>query len=297
MSLIFWIGKNKLSSFLLLTIILFLIWSSVGSSGTSTIMMDRSASKVSNTLMAPAAGSGIMMPSQDYAPQPEVANRMVVQNSSVSLLVKNVVEVKDKIITYAQANGGYMVDSSVSNPQDAPSATVTIRIQSAKMKEAMTYLTSLSVKVVSENLEGTDVTDQYVDVDKRIALLETTKARFESILTSAKEISDITNLTQQILSYQSQIDSMKGSQMALEKNAQLAKITIYLSTDEIALPYAPSETFRPDVIFKLAVRSLVGILRRLVTLVIWIGVYSVIWIPIFILIWIFKKYTPHKPKS
>ena len=56
--------------------------------------------------------------------------------------------------------------------------------------------------------------------------------------------------------YQSQIDSYKGQQDALKKNAQLAKLTIYLSTDEIALPYAPSETFRPQIIFKLAVRGI-----------------------------------------
>lgn len=95
----------------------------------------------------------------------------------------------------------------------------------------------------------------------------------------ATQVSDITNITQQILNYQNQIDSLKGQQEALEKNAQLAKLTIYLSTDEIALPYAPSETFRPKVIFKLAVRSLISSLRKLATIAIWLFVYSVIWVP------------------
>lgn len=263
-------------------------------------MYGKSAPLQSEGFDMPAAGVGLsenedVMPSQEYPPQTDIAPRMVVENSSVSLLVKNVMEVKDKIISYAQTNGGYMVNSRVSNPQDAPSATVTVRVQSAKLKEALAYMHSLSVKVVSENLEGTDVTDQYVDMEKRIVLLENTKARFESILATAKEIKDITNLTREILSYQSQIDSMKGSRMALEKNSRLAKITVYISTDEIALPYAPSDTFRPEVIFKQAVRSLVGALRKVASLAIWVGVYAVVWVPILILIWVVKKYVRSRP--
>jgi len=297
MPVISWIKNNKLSSFLLLVIIVFLTLSSVKNSigingisgGVPTLMMDQTVSGGTESF-GPVAKSAMMAPiNQDYTPQPGITNRMVVENSYLSLLVKDVTSVKDAIITYAQTNGGYMVDSNVSNPQDAPSATVTIRVQSAKLKEALAYLHSLSVKVVSENLQGTDVTDQYVDVEKRITLLENTKAKFETILTTAKEISDITNVTREILNYQDQIDSLKGSQMALEKNAQLAKITVYLSTDEIALPYAPSEMFRPNVIFKLAVRSLVGILRNIGTMVIWVAVYAVIWVPVLVVLWFLKK--------
>ncbi len=82
--------------------------------------------------------------------------------------------------------------------------------------------------------------------------------------------------------------------MSLEQNAKLAKLTIYLSTDEIALPYAPSETFRPTVVFKLAVRSLVGSLRDIATLAIWVVVYSVIWIPALILFKFIKRRFPKK---
>jgi hypothetical protein len=184
-----------------------------------------------------------------------------------------------------------MVISSVANPQDAPTGTVVVRIPSTQLNQALDYFHSLSIKVVSENLDGTDVTDQYVDTEARITTLEKTKAKYESILDSAHEISDITNLTQQILQIQSQIDSLKGQQDALTKNAQLAKITIYLSTDEIALPYAPSETFRPAVIFKLAVRSLISQLRAVATWFIWIAVYGVIWIPALILfVWAYRKW-------
>ena len=143
--------------------------------------------------------------------------------------------------------------------------------------------------MVSENLTGEDVTDQFVDIDARLATLYRTKAKFEEILDKAVKVEDLLNVQRELINLQTQIDSLKGQQLYLEKSAAMAKITIYLSTDELALPYAPSEAWRPTVILKLAVRSLVGNLRNFGSALIWIGVYSVVWVPILIVLFIIRK--------
>jgi len=303
MFLLAWVKRNKLAS-LLLVIIIYFLSSSVLRSFFGLSYRTMSSAPVSyseglagstgtTALGAPVGGlaKSILPPQPDYTPQTDTANRLVIENSNLSLLVTDVVDVRNKILGFAQSNGGYMVNANVNNPQDAPTAQVTIRIPSAKLNEALNFFHGLAIKVVSENLNGTDVTDQYVDIEKHITILESTKTRYEQILQQAQEVSDITNLTQQIIQTQNQIDSYKGQQDSLAKNAELAKVTIYLSTDEIALPYAPSETFRPEVIFKLAVRSLVGNLRDLASIVIWVIVYGVIWIPLLIIsVFVYRKF-------
>lgn len=275
MRLIDWVKHNKLAAFLLIIVALYIARSLLSTFLGVSLLQFESAGSAGGL----SALSLPSYPAQDYAPQPDVKDRLVIQESSLSLLVRDVVDARNEILKYTQDSGGYMVSVNTSSPQDAPTASVIVRIPSEKLDEALAFFRSLAIKVVSENLVGRDVTDQYVDIDTRISQIERSKARLKEILESATQISDITNLTQQILSYQNQIDSLKGQQDALEKNAQLAKLTIYLSTDEIALPYAPSETFRPQVIFKLAVRSLVGFLRKIATAAIWIGVFSVVWVP------------------
>lgn len=311
MKIVEWIKKNKFLTVVLLVVAYLLLNFTQSLFGVNLLSLDitngsRSGYQESSGAVGLAPGgsfgasSGISLPSysppvkQDYAPQPDVKDRLVIQESNLSLLVNDVVEVRNKILDYTNANDGYMVNASTSNPQDAPTATIVVRVPSDNLQNALDYFHSLSVKVVSENLVGRDVTDQYVDIDTRIAQLERTRTRLETILDQATQISDITNLTQQILSYQNQIDSLKGQKDALEKNAQLAKLTIYMSTDEIALPYAPSETFRPGVIFKLAVRSLVGTLRGLATLGIWVGVYAVVWVPALVLFVIVRRWLNRK---
>ncbi|MBU1200749.1 DUF4349 domain-containing protein [Patescibacteria group bacterium] len=272
MSIVTWVKNNKLSTLLLLILTFFLL----NFRGLNYASLDSIGSPKSMGVSSP----NYALPVSEYTPQANIEDRMVIQESNLSLQVNDVTDVKNKILSYTKTIAGYMVSSRVSNPQDAPTATVIIRIPSDSLNSALDYLHSLSVKVVSENLSGRDVTDQYMDIDSRLATLQNTKERFESILSQATLIQDITNLTREILNIQNQIDPLKGQQQSLKQNTQLSKLTIYLSTDEFALPYAPSETFRPNVIFKLAVRSLIGFLRGLASYAIWIGVYSIVWLPI-----------------
>lgn len=303
-----WVKRNKLSTFLILLLVYFLgqtlVSNFLGISlqripsyekrGSSYELGSPASGGIGGggelaNISAPQLGRIIPPPQQDYTPSPEIKDRLVIQQSYLSLLVKNVRETVDKILEHTSQSGGYMVNSSLENPGEAPYATVIIRIPANKLSQALDFFRSLSLKVVSENLTGYDVTDQYVDIETRLATLSKTKTKFEDMLDKAVEISDILNVQRELINLESQIDQWKGQQQYLEKSAQMAKVTIYLSTDEIALPYTPSETWRADVIFKLAVRSLIANLRKVATAFIWVVVYSVIWIPLLSVIYFIKK--------
>jgi hypothetical protein len=214
--------------------------------------------------------------------------RMVVQNSNLSLVVKDVKKSGEEVINYANSLGGFLVTSSYSRPNESPTASITIRVPSENFKEAVNYLESLALNVTNENLTGTDITDQYTDIETRIAALEKTKQQFESIMKDTSNIDQILRIQREIVNLQTQIDSYKGQQISIEKEAKMSKITVYLSSDEFSLPYSPDNKFRPGVTFKLAVRSLMGTLSSLANLLIWLMVYAAIWLPILLVILFFR---------
>jgi hypothetical protein len=297
MFIINWIKNNKLSSLLLLIVLYFLLKNTFSFFGfKKTPLLQRADYGYSSKSMLPVGVGGggevtsdIIPPSQEAPPTTDVKNRLVIKESYLSLLVNNVVNVQKQIIKKAESLAGYMVNSNLDNPQEAATATVIVRVPSEKLDEALDYFRGLSVKVISENLQGQDVTDQYVDIESRLSTLLKTKAKFEEIMEKATEIQDILNVQREIVNLQSEIDGLKGQKQYLEQSAKLAKLTLYLSTDELALPYAPSEAWRPQVIFKQAVRSLVGSLRKIGTVIIWLTVYSVVWIPVGIILFIFYR--------
>lgn len=232
---------------------------------------------------------GIVPPPGEAYPPVETEDRLIVEESSMSLVVSEVQETADKVIDRAKQAGGFMVSSSLTHPEEAPFATVVIRVPAEKFRDILAFFRTLAVKVSSEKILGTDVTDQYVDIKARLVTLERTKAKFEEIMDQAVEIQDILQVQRELINLQSQIDSLKGREKYLEQTAKLAKITVYLSSDEFALPYTPAQPFRPTVIFKMAVRSLILTLRGLATRLIWIAVYSVIWLPILLIILFIKR--------
>jgi hypothetical protein len=216
-----------------------------------------------------------MMPSiSSQAPPTDTTNRLIIKDTSLSLQVKNVEDSINSIELTTQNLGGFLVNSFLSKPELAASGNITVRIPEDKRSQALDAFKKLSVKVVSESIYGADVTDQYVDIESRLAILDQTKLKFQEIMDRAVTVNDLMNVQQQLINLQSQIDSLKGQQKYLEQSAKLAKIVIYLSTDDLSLPYSPTNEWRPAVIFKQAVRSLIGSLRSLGTLIIWLAVYS-----------------------
>lgn len=284
-----WIRSNLLVTILSLALVFLLLGRQNISYSTPRMgvslspQFETASSGVANVKMAylPPTGGGIApVATQD---------RMVVKDTSLSLQVKSVNQNIETIEKIAVNAGGYMVDSNLTIPEGAATGSITIRIPSEKREAVITSIKATAVKTVSEYVQGTDVTDQYQNLEEQLRLINISKTKFESIQAQALRIQDILEVQRELINLQSQIDSIKGQQKYLEQTSKLTKITIYLSTDEFALPYTPDQPWRPDVIFKQAVRSLVGAFRSVATAAIWLLVYSPIWGAVLLVLWILRK--------
>lgn len=291
-----WVKRNKIATFFILVVIYLLYRQNRGipyrNFTDSSLGIGGSYGEMA---VAPKAVSSSLFPVREAAPV-ESQDRLVVQESSLSLLVKDVRGVADKITQKAREAGGYLINSSLSKPEDAPYANISVRIPAEKLNEVLDFYRKLAIKVSSENLFGYDVTDEYVDLEARLATHQKTKEKFEAILKTAVKVQDILEVNRELINVQTQIDNLKGRQKYLEQTAKLAKITVYLSTDELALPYTPTEAFRPAVILKQAVRSLVATARKIITLVIWLVVYLPVGVLIYLGYLLLKK-LPKKLKK
>ena len=278
-NLIPWVKSHKLVVLLGIIIVYFLLKDAT----------PRYSTRSSTPSLYDSATKGLSLPVPESAPTTDVTSRIVIKNTYLSMQVNKVVDVQKNIIKKAEELGGYMVSSNLTNPQDVPSATVIVRVPAKKLDAALIFFRSLSVKVISENLEGQDVTDQYVDLEAQLATYVKTKEKFEAMLDRAVTVQETLEVEREIINVQAQIDSIKGQQDYLKKSAEMAKVTVYLSTDEFALPYAPTEAWRPGVIFKEAVRSVVATARILAGLIIWLAVYAIIWLPILLIVLFIRR--------
>jgi hypothetical protein len=294
MKVIDWVKKNKLATVLLLVIgLLVVLVNQSAASFNEYLSRSASVSKLSSETTSYLSNSALpsvdMVSMEETTSFPDNSWRLVATQAILSLVVDEVESKTEAIINKAEELGGFMVSRSINQPEEAPYAYLSFRIPSDKLEEINSYSKSLAVKVVSEEVNASDITDQYEDIEEKLALLEENKSRFETIMAKATEVEDILQVQREILSLQEQIDYLRGRQEYLDQSVQLSLVSIYLSTDELALPYQPTATFRPQVIFKQAVRSVISNLRNLAAGLIWLFTYAVFWLPVVIGVVIFRR--------
>ena len=296
MPLVNWVKAHKLITFLSLVIIFLLFRNSLSLFSVSSPSFPSTSDEVGMT--STSTGRGLSFePSSPFKSSQSAADtseRVVIKNSNLSLLVKDVRKTGEDILTYTKNVGGFMVETSYNRPNESPFATITVRAPSKKLDTALDHFRSLAVKVTNENLFGTDVTEEYTDIKTSLDTYAKIKAKYEAILEKATTVEDILTVQEKLITLQQQIDALKGEQQAIEQNAAFSKVTLYVSTDELALPYTPDQAFRPDVVFKYAVRSLLNTLRIGAEMLIWVGVYSVIWLPALLIFFGYRKWRKNK---
>lgn len=299
-----WVRTHKFTTFLLLIIALgaYIFFYNRGVMPVDLTM--KSSSSISRMESAGSGGfTGLAAPAVDMAynsrtmvspvlPQSSdlsADERKVVTDTNFSLLVKDVSETIRSLRSQAEQLGGFMVNSSINRPEEGGNGTLLVRVPSDQLDLYLDQVRSAAVRVVSENVSGRDVTDQYTDIESRLATLTTTKQTYEAMLSKATDVDEILRVQQAIFSVQDQIDYYQGQLQYLENTTQSSLVTIYLSTDELSLPYAPADPWRPAVVFKTAVRSLMTTVRGVANLAIWAVVYSPILLVLILLYFLFRR--------
>lgn len=241
----------------------------------------------SDVMMEPGVRSVPPMPPIDGGSvDVDASNRKQIVSGDLSLQVSDVKQTVQTVEQKTAELGGFVVSSSLNNPGEASSGYMSVRVPSAQSQAFLDFARGQAVKVVSENFYGQDVTDQYTDLEAQRALLTETKTRFEGIYRGASTTEDILEVQRQILDIQRQLDAITGQLKYLENVTDSTLISLHLSTDDLSLPYAPDDEWRPAVVFKTAVRSLVRSMRGFADTLIWVAVYAPVLLVVGGVIWI-----------
>lgn len=218
--------------------------------------------------------------------------RLIIKTGALSVVVKDVPASIKSIIALAEKSGGFVVESNTYKSGNAPYGVVTIRIPSKIFDEGVGDIKALG-EVVSENIQGTDVTEEYVDLDSQLKNLRAAEEQFLAIMKQATKISDILAVQNELTNVRARIEGIEGRMKYLKQSSEMSSLTINLSTDPSVLPVVENENgekWRPIVVIKDALRSLVELGKELVNGLIWIVIFAPAWGVALLIIWfIYRK--------
>ncbi len=202
--------------------------------------------------------------------------RMIVRTGDMSLVVEDVVDAVDEIGQLAVGLGGYVVSSWISGEEQEMRGRISIRVPDEKFEEVMAELRDLAVRVESESTNSRDVTEEYVDLKARLKNAEATENQYLALLDRAEDVEDLLEIYDSLSRVRREIEQIKGQMQYLERTSSMSLITVYLEPAATAKPLVPVGWNIAEV-FKSVIRGVVALGQGLVTVLIWLLIFSPIW--------------------
>ena len=171
--------------------------------------------------MPPSAMAGDMAVSDMAEVRP---NRMLIWTADLSVQVSSVSNAVNGATTLTEGQGGFVEQKS---EQGDESARLTLRIPTKTFNTAMAGLEALGA-VTRKSVAGTDVTEQYIDVEAGLKNKLALRDRLKQLLEKAADVKDILAIETELERVQSAIDSMEGRIKSLKGQVEYATVILGL---------------------------------------------------------------------
>ena len=213
----------------------------------------------------PAGAAGLPIP----VPVAFDSDRALILTAAVALRATDPWQISDRAQAVAVALGGDVIGLSQSGSGDKRSATLTLRVPAARFNDALRQLRDLDAEVVSSNVDGKDVTDQFVDLQARLRAKQAEEQRYLALMSRADKIDDILKLDNVLAQTRTQIEQLTGQVNSIRTRTQYATISVSVATATVVIPPTPVTGWDPARSAALAVAALTALLRVAADLAIW----------------------------
>jgi hypothetical protein len=203
----------------------------------------------------------------------DVYERMVVYTARISMTVDDIDATLDQVKQITAIYGGFV---STVNTRDER-GSITIRVPQSKFHEAIENLEVLG-EVNSRDLQGEDVTEEYVDLGAQLTALEAQESRYLEILEMGNTVDDVLKVERELKNVREEIERIQGRINYLDSRVELSTITLNLSLKEE--PVKVVQAWFPDVDWGVPVKTGLAVLftitQGMVTMTIVIGPFIMV---------------------
>lgn len=152
----------------------------------------------------------------------------IIRTASMGIEVDDYFLAEQKVEAYTKKYNGFVSNSYANTYNNVKSGSVTIRVPEMHFDAVMAELTLLG-DVTSKNLNGQDVTEQYIDMQARINSTKTQESRLLELYKNATKVNEMMQIETQLNSVRSNIERMEGQMRYLNNRVAMSSITVTLS--------------------------------------------------------------------
>jgi hypothetical protein len=171
------------------------------------------------------------------------AERQVITNASASLVVDDPADAAQEVSERVESAGGRVDErtehaATGDDEDEGSSADLVVRVPSDALTDVLAGLEDLG-EVASVSVSRSDVTGQTVDLDARIAALQTSVARLQALLDEAPSTEALLAAEGALSGRQEQLESLQSQRGFLADQVELSTLRLHLQQPGVAPPGGP----------------------------------------------------------
>lgn len=157
----------------------------------------------------------------------DITNRMIIKTGTLNIEVEKYDETENKVTEITKNLNGYVSNSSSSlNASNKKQGTLVLKVPADKYDALISEVSKLG-KVMSENINANDVTEQYIDLEARMKTQKELEQRLIKLLEEkTARLSDVVDVEQKLASVRQTIESIDGRMRYLRSQSSFSTLTL-----------------------------------------------------------------------
>ncbi|MDF2670287.1 MAG: hypothetical protein K0R67_2593 [Paenibacillus sp.] len=198
------------------------------SAGTAP-QMDSAKGTSDNAAQEPAsAGSAVKSNGLALTNSAGSYDRKIIYKANITMEVASYGEAQSEIKNQTLLAGGYLVQFSENRTAYEQSGTLTVKVPAAGFTSFITKLEQMKPKSIQQNIQGSDVTEEFVDLTARLKAKQAVEARLLDFLGKSAKTDELISFSSELGKVQEEIEKIKGRMTYLEQNVDFSTVEIRL---------------------------------------------------------------------
>jgi hypothetical protein len=226
-----------------------------------------------------ASGGAVAAPAPNQSlPNPVLfnADRNLIRTANIAMRSKDPWATSERAAAIAVGFGGDVLGLSQAGNGDDRRANLSIRVPASRFDDALNQIKQLDGEVVTSNVDTKDVTDQFVDLQARLAAKQSEEQRYLALLNRANTIDEILKVDASLSNVRTQIEQLTAQINGLKSRTDFSTIVLSV-TPLVPVPLdTTAKGWDPAKTLARALAAVTVLFQVLADLAIWALVFGFI---------------------
>lgn len=155
--------------------------------------------------------------------------KKIIKTGDINMTVENCQETRKQLDSLIAKYAAYVGNENESKSGGAPTFYMVLRVPSANFEPLVQEVVSLAKTLNSKNIQATDVTEEFVDIQARLKNKREVEKSYQELLKKAYTISDILEVEQHLRMIREEIEAKEGRLKYLESQVGYSTLTLNFS--------------------------------------------------------------------